>query len=329
EQGVIHTLLDKFGFILCADRNLELFFHYSELRDGHSDELNIGDEVEFRVGAAESHGKPPRAVNGVLRLAPEEPQKEDLEILFTPADYNPNSGSGGSSNRLGKGDVVEFTLVTERRTGKKYARNIQLIQSERERLRKVVSVRGDFGFLRSANRVEEVYFHVSNILEGETMLEEGTEVEFYVVNEGSQSSGSDNRLLPEGTVKFEHVLAEGVAGVVLDCPIEQRVDPFGTGGGRSEKKSGKAAIVGTIRLQEPITDEHNGEEVTEYQQRALKWHLSDQTARQTTSQPLNSPFASAEGVIRSIRDNYGFIHCAERNVDAYFAMYEVFPNELH
>jgi len=483
EQGVIHTLLDKFGFILCADRNLELFFHYSELRDGHSDELNIGDEVEFRVGAAESRrggggggrdgeeklcsydvrllpkgtiywekedepgklwkgvvelpirddrqrsgggggmsrdGKPPRAVNGVLRLAPEEPQKEDLEILFTPADYNPKSGSGGSSNRLGKGDVVEFTLVTERRTGKKYARNIQLIQSERERLReereaklledatleqgKVVSVRGDFGFLRSANRVEEVYFHVSNILEGETMLEEGTEVEFYVVNEGSQSSGSDNRrggggggkkgakslsarkikVLPEGTVKFEHVLAEGVAGVVLDCPIEQRVDPFGTGGSRSEKKSGKAAIVGTIRLQEPITDEHNGEEVTEvtlhpslypggtYAMTRMgsemgSWirpgdvllfdvirQLADGTCRavpttctqvaslrsdssaddeSTTKQSVRlvepSLMGRAEGVIRSIRDNYGFIHCAERNVDAYFAMYEVFPNELH
>ena len=47
EQGIIHTLLDKFGFITCTDRDRELFFHYSKFkerdRQGHSDDLNIGD----------------------------------------------------------------------------------------------------------------------------------------------------------------------------------------------------------------------------------------------------------------------------------------------
>lgn len=36
-----------------------------------------------------------------------------------------------------------------------------------------------------------------------------------------------------------------------------------------------------------------------------------------------------EGVVRSIRDDYAFIHCAERNVDAYMKLYEIFPNDLH
>jgi hypothetical protein len=33
--------------------------------------------------------------------------------------------------------------------------------------------------------------------------------------------------------------------------------------------------------------------------------------------------------VRSIHDNYGFIQLAERNVDAYFPLFEVFPAEIH
>ena len=36
-----------------------------------------------------------------------------------------------------------------------------------------------------------------------------------------------------------------------------------------------------------------------------------------------------EGTIRSIHSDYAFITCAERNVDAYVKLFEVFPNELH
>lgn len=36
----------------------------------------------------------------------------------------------------------------------------------------------------------------------------------------------------------------------------------------------------------------------------------------------------AEGVIQSIHDNYGFIRVADRNVDAYFPLFEVFPAEI-
>lgn len=55
EQGVIRTLLDKFGFILCAERDRELFFHYSEVTRGgwNVEDLVVGSEVEFRVGPSE------------------------------------------------------------------------------------------------------------------------------------------------------------------------------------------------------------------------------------------------------------------------------------
>mmetsp|Transcript_43625 Transcript_43625/g.91745 ORF Transcript_43625/g.91745 Transcript_43625/m.91745 type:complete len:729 (-) Transcript_43625:1393-3579(-) len=34
------------------------------------------------------------------------------------------------------------------------------------------------------------------------------------------------------------------------------------------------------------------------------------------------------GIIRSVHDNYGFIHLAERNVDTYFPLFEVFPPDM-
>ena len=49
ERGRVCTLLERFGFIYCADRPCELFFHYSEVR-GRCDDLKAGTEVEFRVG---------------------------------------------------------------------------------------------------------------------------------------------------------------------------------------------------------------------------------------------------------------------------------------
>jgi len=50
EQGRIHTLLDNFGFIYCANRPGELFFHYSEVKGTDSYDLEVGMEVEFLIG---------------------------------------------------------------------------------------------------------------------------------------------------------------------------------------------------------------------------------------------------------------------------------------
>ena len=496
EQGVIHTLLDKFGFIICADRNIELFFHYSEYKSGHSDDLQIGDEVEFRVteqpklaaldvraldkgtlwwekeveegkvweGVVELScmrddgreggggrrggdrgdrgGKSKGGGDGIIRLKKDDggddgdnddQQQQQMDISYTPSDYKPTrkeSGDQQHSARLERKDVIQFSLVTERRTGKLYARNIALIQSERERQRlereakllenaslergKVVSTKGDFGFLRSVSRVEQVYYHVSHVErsadggDDNDALIEGQEVEFYVINEqggggcggggrGSKKGGKSLsarkiKLLPEGTVKFEHELAQGVTGYVLECPAPMAsADSFF--GGPSKKSGGSGgggssptAVMGKIRLDTPIIDTE-GNEVTEVMlhsdmypcgtfalsrtsgevgiwirpcdtllfdvvqtvvdgayravptkhSQCLSLRTEDTTVDDTTNNNNKtlvrlikpSLCGRAEGVIRSIRDNFGFIHSAERNVDVYFPLFEVLPNEIH
>ncbi|KAL3939192.1 MAG: hypothetical protein SGBAC_006029, partial [Bacillariaceae sp.] len=54
EQGVVCSLKESFGFIHCAQRPLELFFHYSQVSNCHPDELQIDDEVEFKVGGSKN-----------------------------------------------------------------------------------------------------------------------------------------------------------------------------------------------------------------------------------------------------------------------------------
>ena len=504
EQGVIHTLLDKFGFIQCADRPKELFFHYSEYVSGHSDTLNIGDEVEFKIGMAEDRrggsgggekgkwsaynvtllpkgtiywekedepiGERRRgviesvavkgvrgnnrnsiaSVEGLIYLVnddKEESSGEDdkkMEIYWTFSDYstksnnNKPSGSGGRNSssslpRLDKKDIAEFTLVTERRTGKKYARNITLVQSERERQRieyetkllqnatlergKVVSNNGDFGFLKSVNRKEDIYFHVSHIIlpednddsDASSLLKEGQDVEFYVVNECSSSASSGGggrgkkgvkslsarkiKLLPKGSVKFEKVIAQGVTGIVVDCPVQSVMEPFGgnsrSGGVYVERRK---SDMGKIRLQQEIivkvNDDDDGEEqvITEVMLHPDMYpggtfaisrtgsevgcwirpgdillfdvvrKIADGVCHATPTKFVRPGDGSsmsvvedkalssakprihlietslcgrAQGIVRSIHDdNYGFIQLAERSVDAYFPLFEVFPSEI-
>ena len=313
EQGSIRSLKDSFGFIYCADRPDELFFHYSEVSGGHATDLQVDDEVEFRVGQARNDDKmaafcvkklepgtieweyeeepgtrfqglverPVRNERGssqmtegtIRMLVPDEEEGEATEdkvaaaaagplVLYTASDYeaeekaaspreyrrwDSSTSNSSRAGRLGRNDLVEFTVVTERRTGSKYAKSIKMLQSDRERQRLakehellanatleqgvVTTLKTDFGFLRSNRRREEVYFHYSQIDlpeedgedEHEFVLKEGQDMEFLVLTETGKGgkdklSAREVKVLPKGSVVFHTVIAEGVTGVVTRPP---------------------------------------------------------------------------------------------------------------
>jgi cold shock CspA family protein len=342
EQGVICSLRESFGFIHCADREEEIFFHYSEVAGGtHPDDLQMDMEVEFRVGASSSRGSEPDklAAYEVCTLEPgsivweieDEPgklcrglverafrldrgggggtnaegsirilvDKEDEEqgdattaepatatadgplVRFTANDFQAAEAPAGGDarsrrqNRLARGDLVEFSVVSDRRSKAKYARSITLLLSERERVRQeqerkmleeateehgvVTVLKGEYGFLRSNKRREDIYFHYSSIeLEGgdddddadngdEFVLKEGQDMKFLVVEDNIDAgprqkvSARQVKVEPSGSVKFHDVLATGVAGMVTTCP--QPVDS-----GHALDQRGK------IRLLSPLKD---------------------------------------------------------------------------
>lgn len=347
EEGRIHTLLDNFGFIYCANRPSDIFFHYSELKgpgNMHSDELKIGDEVKFHVGASKNNrrgssssghgggggedpeklsayhvtvlepgtvkwevedepvgvrkrGKVDRMIRynnrdsgrrndnsppeGTIRLILEEeeeaqdndngkgdepensndqkeqsqdvgpkgassPSRKKGAIVRFVADDDPGLRSNKRSGSLDRNDLVEFTVVTNLRSGLKYARNITLIQSERARLEEererkllenapleqgiIISLKNGFGFVRSNCRREEVYFHFSH-------------VEFPVSDESESAAAAEGEM--DGIPKNGRDLK---IGQELEFRVVTESDPRDRGGGRKKVSARKITFLekGTV-----------------------------------------------------------------------------------
>ena len=403
EEGIVCSLKESFGFIYCADRPEELFFHYSQLNRTEAADLTLQQPVRFQVGPSSNKSsqklaahnvspcptdtlvwerpitsadqilvpgddrqQPPQdwsnppssseqplrvqglvekpsstpppssgggsnannndrnrpgvshntITDGSIRVLLQEQQPEKTAdqatssneatsndkkdttsddpppsastknlsadgplVHFTLDDYKASSaatsssssqrGGGGSSLRLFRGDLVEFEIVKDRRTGFSYARQIVLLQSEKERQRLaaeqkllaqatlehgvITSLKGEYGFLKSNKRREEVFFHYSSIdtKGGELVLQEGQDMQFLVVTEGGggnpavgssgggegsekkqvEESNTTNssrpqrrisarqvKMQPRGSVQFHDVVAKCRTGVVLYPP---------------------------------------------------------------------------------------------------------------
>ena len=66
ETGVVCSLKEGFGFIKCCDRDLSIFFHFSEVVE-QSRIICIGDEVEFTI-EEDYHSQRPHATR--IRFLP-------------------------------------------------------------------------------------------------------------------------------------------------------------------------------------------------------------------------------------------------------------------
>jgi len=328
EQGLICSLKDSFGFIYCADRPLEVFFHYSQVlvgstaassNDTHpANDLQMDAEVEFRIG--ENNGK--MTAFQVRAIEPGTVQWETVEqescyglVESTPGALTGRRGVGtirvtnnegeaaegevqtvdfrsndiedtGKASRLTKGDLVHFSMVTDRRTNELCARSISLVMTFRERKRQeqekklladatleegvITALKGEYGFLRSNKRREEVYFHYSSIdldevddkeaaeseaeKDGDLVLKEGQDMKFLVVTEQGEDGKPQRRvsarrvsLQPRGSVKFHDVLARGVVGYVSLIPQPQ-------------DSGHELELQGKVKLTHSFNDEYDGEE---------------------------------------------------------------------
>mmetsp|Transcript_7669 Transcript_7669/g.18954 ORF Transcript_7669/g.18954 Transcript_7669/m.18954 type:complete len:1259 (+) Transcript_7669:189-3965(+) len=124
EQGIICTLKDAFGFIHCADRPEEIFFHYSEVANCHPDDLQIDTEVEFKVGgddklaAYEVHALPSGTVQwevedepnkiykGKVEKAPRSSSGRDKGFRRSSSELSTNSKGGGGYEMDGSIQVL-------------------------------------------------------------------------------------------------------------------------------------------------------------------------------------------------------------------------------
>jgi len=206
-------------------------------------------------------------------------QQKGPIVRYTIEDYE---GFHDRGIGLARNDLVEFNIFTEKRSGLKYARNIVMVKTEQERLEEerekaliesstyeqgvVTSLKTGYGFLRSNRRRDEVYFHYSHIQlpegeEGEEhVLEEGQDMEFYVVTEEdsngrSKTSARQARFLKKGSVQFHQIIATGVTGKVIDCPTPADTllsSPHGKKKYRQNRPAKDIGKDGKVQLDKPI-----------------------------------------------------------------------------
>lgn len=109
---------------------------------------------------------------------------------------------------LWPGDIVEFNIAIEKRTRIRSAVNIELIKPKElpREVGVISSVKNSFGFIKSTEREEEVYFHFSELDKtiDESSLQPGQELEFSVVKNSWFKKLLAIRIKPvaKGTVKF-------------------------------------------------------------------------------------------------------------------------------
>lgn len=243
EYGVICSVKDQFGFIKCAERDDEIFFHFSELP--RESAIEVGLEVEFSV-ATDTRNQKLSAVNltevpkGTVRLEDFEDEIKTGFIIKEVRDEGEfGAGEIETSNKDGSkeilkfstrnlsepkvtlkvGDEVKFNIVVNRRSRARSATNVVIYRFGGQRETGVIhSLKDTFGFIDCCETPTSLFFHFRDVCLLQADQQElfvGMEVEFtHGLDKTKKPIATRIRALPKGTVQFETILPEKVRGMV-------------------------------------------------------------------------------------------------------------------
>ncbi|XP_032238045.2 cold shock domain-containing protein E1 isoform X2 [Nematostella vectensis] len=363
ETGIIEKLLHSYGFIQCCERELRIFFHYSQYK-GDLDDLRIGDEVEFGV-SCDQRSKKPVAVNIVL-LTPGTVSFEicseeqvtgivDAEARLLKPGRSPSNGYNDpefgrisyeikgecfylsfSANDckdpnmpIHKGDKVQFVVSIDKRTGVSRAKDVMLLETAKaEKYQGVVSsMKESFGFIERADKVSEIFFHYSEFLDDINELTLGDDVEFIIQPRNGKEVAMRIKKLPEGTVTFEDVSEKRYQGVI-DRPLskssaKRQHDPLH---GRIvfETDDGPSDIVFSER---DVSGEFSlrTKDIVDFNI-AVDRRDSLRRATNITLVKVAEPEKGDNremGVVAALKDGFGFIRCCDRDARMFFHFSEL------
>jgi len=243
EQGVICSVKDQFGFIKCAERDDEIFFHFSELP--RESPIDVGIEVEFSV-ATDTRNNKLSAVSlhelpkGTVKL---EDIESDIKTGFIVKEVRDEGEFGAgeiettnpdgskdimkfSTRNLAEpkvslrvGDEVKFNVVVNRRSKTRSATAVVIYRFGGQRETGVIhSLKDTFGFIDCCETPTSLFFHFRDVCLLQADQQElfvGMEVEFtHGLDKTKKPIATRIRALPKGTVQFETILPEKVRGMV-------------------------------------------------------------------------------------------------------------------
>ncbi|KAK6169090.1 hypothetical protein SNE40_020210 [Patella caerulea] len=233
ESGLVASLKEGYGFIQCVDRDVRMFFHYSELLDP-THVIKVQDDMEFTV--IQDPSSPNRhiairikpLIKGSVSLLTIHPQKYIGTVEKEPSTHKTQSKSKDSENgsivydydgAIQKiyysskdvldaknspryGDKVEFSIAEQKRNGVKVAIDVRVV------LRNITgrcqgfiaTLKDNYGFIENAEHDKEVFFHYSSYDGDIGELELGDEVEYVLARKSSKLSAENIYKLNKGTV---------------------------------------------------------------------------------------------------------------------------------
>ncbi|XP_036622049.1 cold shock domain-containing protein E1 isoform X4 [Trichosurus vulpecula] len=358
-QGVVCAMKEAFGFIERGDVVKEIFFHYSEFK-GDLEALQPGDDVEFTI--KDRNGKevatdvrllPQGTVifedisiehfdGTVTKVIPKVPNKNQNDPLpgrikvdfVIPKELPFGDKDTKSKVTLLEGDHVRFNISTDRRDKLERATNIEVLTNtfqctnETREMGVIAAMRDGFGFIKCVDRDARMFFHFSEILDG-NQLHISDEVEFTVVPDmlsAQRNHAIRIKKLPKGTVSFHtHSDHRFIGTVEKEATF---ANPKTTSPNKGKEKEAEDGIIVyddcgvklTIAYQakdlEGSTPPQIGDKV-EFSVSETK-RTGQQTATCVRLLGRNSNAKRLLGYVATLKDNFGFIETANHDKEIFF-----------
>ncbi|XP_075052403.1 cold shock domain-containing protein E1 isoform X2 [Mixophyes fleayi] len=358
-QGVVCAMKEAFGFIERGDVVKEIFFHYSEFK-GDIDALQPGDDVEFTI--KDRNGKevatdvrllPQGTVifedisiehfeGTVTKVIPKVPNKNQNDPLpgrikvdfVIPKELPFGDKDTKSKVTLLEGDHVRFNISTDRRDKLERATNIEVLSDtfeftdESREMGVIAAMRDGFGFIKCVDRDARMFFHFSEVLDG-NQLHISDEVEFTVVPDmlsAQRNHAIRIKKLPKGTVSFHTQSDHRFVGIIEKEATSASAKSCSPNKGK--EKEGEEGIISYedcgIRL--TVSYHLKDLEGSPAPQVGDKVEFSICEAKRTGQQSAvsmkvlgrNSNTKRFYGYVATLKDNFGFIETANHDKEIFF-----------
>ncbi|XP_030077265.1 cold shock domain-containing protein E1 isoform X3 [Microcaecilia unicolor] len=357
-QGVVCAMKEAFGFIERGDVVKEIFFHYSEFK-GDLEALQPGDDVEFTI--KDRNGKevatdvrllPQGTVifedisiehfeGTVTKIIPKVPNKSQNDPLpgrikvdfMIPKELPFGDKDTKSKVTLLEGDHVRFNISTDRRDKLERATNIEVLSDtfdftdETREMGVIAAMRDGFGFIKCVDRDARMFFHFSEVLDG-NQLHISDEVEFTVVPDmlsAQRNHAIRIKKLPKGTVSFHTQTDHRFVGTV-----EREATRTSSPSKGKEKKKGKDGEEGIISYEDcgiKMTVSYQTKDIEgSAPQVGDKVEFGICEVKRTGMQSAvalkllgrNSGARRFLGYVATLKDNFGFIETANHDKEIFF-----------
>lgn len=366
DVGVVTSLKDGFGFIKCADLDLSIFFHFSEVLE-QSHIIDIGQEVEFTIendnisrrqhatrirflpkGTVSFETISPEKHTGIIEQeapmrttkSPSKQKDQELGIIRCYRDgkeidvyYNLRDCRPREVPRFC--DKVEFILVTKKANHQIFARDISILEKYEAKYQRgfVCALKESYGFIEAETHEREIFFHYSELDGDPNDLELGDEVKFCETKKSDKRSAENVTKVLSSSNDDENLLPKILEGTVLR-PM-RTVDP------EQEEYEGLIQLVSC-----PMPDD--GDEKVPHYENLYKFGITDVLEKKEALQKgdkvnfqvridkatnkeraanISCKRSVLRGKVESIKGQFGFIsYDSEDGKSVFFHMSEVQGN---